>query len=424
MTWLAPGFLAWGGAALVILGALHFLARRTPPAEDLPTARFVPARALRITSRGIAPSDALLFLVRALALIAIASAFAGPLVRRARGVVRRVVVVDQSRAIANDLEVRDSARTLVRDGDALVAFDRIARRTTVRALDSLSRRDTRGSLSAALVAATRAAATLSSRADSVELVLVSPLARETIDDATLLARSAWPGRIRVVRVASRAPDTLAHAIDVESADDPLLASVRLRAGRTMGAAVRLRRADPNGADSTWASGAGHVLVHWPAATAHVLSPAWNRRARSDTIGAVVAGETVVVAPFLRAWSFTGGEVARWADGEPAAVEHATGDGCVRDIGIAFDATSDIPLRPEFARLMSELLAPCGGTRDARPSADSIVARIAGGGPLASAESFRAPTDVQTPWTPWLLAAAALLLLMDSVLRRDRRAVAA
>src|SRR4051812_970690 len=145
MSWLAPGFLAWGAAAVLLLGALHLLARRRPPAEDLPTARFVPTRALRITSRGIAPSDALLFVVRALALVAIASAFAGPLVRREHGVVRRVIVVDRSRAVASERDVRDSARTLIRDGDVLVAFDSAAQVITLRDLDTLRATDARGS---------------------------------------------------------------------------------------------------------------------------------------------------------------------------------------------------------------------------------------------------------------------------------------
>ena len=423
MSWLAPGFLAWGAVGVLLLGALHLLARRTPPAEDLPTARFVPARALRITSRGIAPSDALLFLLRALAIVAIASAYAGPLVRRQRGVVRRVVVVDHSRAVGSESDVRDSARAVFRNGDALVAFDSAARPISAPALDSLGRSEARGSLSAALVAATRVATSLSSSADSLELVIVSPLAKETTDDATLLTRDAWPGRARLVRVASLKPDTLEGVLEVESGDDPLLAALSLRGGRARGAAVRVRRAAPTVADTVWARGVGHVLVHWPDATAHA-APSWTRRAREDTIGGVVAGETVVVAPFLRAWSLEGRAVARWADGEPAAVEHATGNGCVRDVSIAFDDASDIPLRPEFVRLTTELLAPCGGARDLDVAPDSMISRLSGRGPLASAEAFRGRSVRRPPWIVWLLAAVVVLLLLEWALRRDRRVVAA
>jgi len=416
MSWLAPVFLVWGTAAVAVLAALHLLARRRPPPEELPTAQFVSARALRLTSRGLAPSDALLFVIRALALVAIASAFAAPLVTRSKARVRRVVLVDVSRAVARLSEVRDSVRAILQEGDALVSFDSAARRVT--SVDSLSTRDALGSLSSGLIAASRAAATLADRADSLELVVVTPLLDEELDEAIPVARASWAGRARLVRVASSSRDTTAHSIDIEAGDDPLLAALRLRGPASVGATLRVRRSAPNAADSAWARSTGHVLVHWPRIAD--VTARWPGRDRVDTVGGVVAGRTVVVAPFVREWTLDGRVVARWIDGEAAAVEHTVGAGCIRDVGIGVNPASDIPLRPEFARLTTVLLAPCGGIREARPASDSVVAGIVGGGPLATSESFRSTSRRRSPWTPWLLAAAFLLLALEWGLRRERR----
>lgn len=423
MTWLAPGYLFWGGVAVVAVAALHLLARRRPPAEDLPTARFVPSRALHVTSRGIAPSDALLFVIRALALIAIAAAFAAPLVRRARSRVQRVIVVDESRAVASAAELRDSVRAVLREGDVVVSFDSAARTVTPPRVDSIARTDSRGSLSAAFVAAARAAGALATTADSLELVVVSPLVAEEADAATSLTRDAWPGRARLVSVRARAADTAIRSLDVEAADDALLASMRLGGAREVSAALRVRRAQPSGADSAWAGERNHVLVHWPRSGDATI--AWRRRARLDTVAGAASGDAVVVAPLLRAWALdekAGRVVARWVDGEPAAVEHARGGGCIRDVAIDVDPASDAPLRPEFRRLTTALLAPCfgAGVLDARPAADSMLARLAGVGRLASTDDFRSASGERSPWTSWLFGAALALLALEWAARRERR----
>jgi len=421
MTWIAPGYLIWGSVAVLAIAALHLFARRRPPSQELPTARFVPDRALRITSRGIAPSDVLLFLARALAVVAIATAFASPLVRRARARVGRVVVVDRSRAVANIAELRDSVRSVLREGDALVTFDSAAHAAAAADADSIGVSDARGSLTAAMTGASRVAGTRADRADSLELVIVSPLLAEEIDEATPVARHAWSGRARLVRVRARGSDTASYSLDVEPGDDALLASLRLRGVRAAGASVRVRRARPSVADSVWARERGRVLVHWPRSDDRAT--AWLRRDRVDTVGGVAAGGAVVVAPLLRAWNLAGaGRVtARWVDGEPAAVEHDAGNGCIRDVGIDVDAASDAPLRPEFRRLTTALLAPCGGASafDARPATDTLVSSLVGAGRLASADAFTAPGR-HSPWTAWLLAAALALLALEWALRREPR----
>ena len=122
---------------------------------------------------------------------------------------------------------------IYRNGDAVVAFDSSARLVAGNVADTLGAlRPTirRGNLSAALIAALRAGSSLRDRADSLELVIVSPFAREEFDAATDTVRKLWPGKARLVRVASPATDTAAGAssLTISAApDDPLTVTVAL-----------------------------------------------------------------------------------------------------------------------------------------------------------------------------------------------------
>jgi hypothetical protein len=102
------------------------------------------------------------------------------------------VVADLSRAVAAVGAVRDSVRAIVGPGDIVVAFDSSARLIPTTGSDwteALSTVDAKGRLSAALVVAFRAAASLRSSADSIELVIVSPLQGEW--DAATALRALW-----------------------------------------------------------------------------------------------------------------------------------------------------------------------------------------------------------------------------------------
>jgi hypothetical protein len=121
------------------------------------------------------------------------------------------------------------------------------------------------------------------------------------------------------------------------------------------------------------------------------------------------------------WSLQGSAVARWADGESAAVEHAAGDGCIRDVGVLVDDASDVTLRAPFRRFASQLVGPCGGTRSARPLSEAGVAALIGNGGLASARALTDGKTASSRWTPWLLAFAALLLIAELAARRTTRA---
>jgi hypothetical protein len=415
MSWLVPSALAMAGAAALVVAALHLIARSRPVAEPLPTARFVPLRAVHARTRSLALSDVLLLLLRLAAIAAVGAGVAAPVIARARGRVASVVLIDRSRAVASQLELRDSARGVARGADRLIAFDSTARTLGSSSIDSLSPSSAPGSLSAALAAAARAAVELSERSDSVELTIVSPFAAEEIDRATQRLREVWPGRVRLVALrAAVADDSTARIESSESVDDPVIAGLSLAASSTATRVVRVVRGQMTAADSAWARDTGHVLLHWPAAD---TSATWPRHPTIDAIGGVASATGTLVGRFPRAWSLTGRAVARWADGEPAAVETPIGAGCVRDVAVLVDPASDVTLREPFRRFAAALLEPCGGARSARRIDDSSLARLAGAGPLAAAKDLRATEAGTSPATPWLLVLGALLLLVELAARR-------
>ncbi|HEU4563026.1 MAG TPA: hypothetical protein VFS05_00200, partial [Gemmatimonadaceae bacterium] len=77
---------------------------------------------------------------------------------------------------------------------------------------------------------------------------------------------------------------------------------------------------------------------------------------------------------------------------------------------------DLVLREGMRRLVAVLTEPCGGAPDLAPPADSLVARLAGDGPLAAARALRRAGDASSPATPWLLGAALLLVIAEPGVR--------
>jgi hypothetical protein len=448
---LAPWGLAAGALAATALAVLHAITVGRPRPQWLPTARFAPERAPRAVRRLSRPADRLLLTLRVLAALLAGLALARPVRTPERVGVARLVLVDRSRAAAAPAQraaVRDAVRALVRPGDVVLPFDATpgaplthapaaAAAAWARTLDSAlaappASPAARGALSAALVAARRAAPALAARADSLELVIVSPLARETVDAATLAVRATWGGRVRLVAVPAAAPAVAAPALPTRLAvrdaprDDALAAALALDGvARDEAAPVRLVRARATDADREWARGAaGRALVEWPADGRPTdAAPA------SDSAFALVAGDRAVVAPFARpalpATDSTTRIVARWADGRPAAVERALGAGCARTIAVAVPQVGDAALAPAFRALLPALLGPCGGARDLAPLGDADRARLAGTGPLLAAAPLRAPlAPARDPLGATLLALAAALLLLELPIRRRARRDAA
>jgi len=425
MSWLLPSALAIAAGASLVALALHFIARSRPFAESLPTARFIPQRPVRARARSIALSDILLLLIRIVAILAFGAAVAAPVFGAARGRVRRIILVDRSRDVGDDRETRDSARALGRVGDVVIAFDSAATRGgDASVLDSATKNDAAGSLSAAFVAALRAASRLSSSSDSIELVLISPLAAEEFDAATRSIRDDWPGRIRFVSVRG-APGN-ERTPTVESAtgqNDGVIAGLSLIGIMRPAGNVRIVRGQMTVADSAWARDSSHVVVHWPA---NDSSAGWQPRPTIDAIGGLASSTGTLIGRFPRAWTLSGAPIARWSDGEPAATEHSAGGGCIRDVGIVFDPASDITLRAPFRGFVARLLEPCGGARRTARADSALVATIVGTTRvthLATAAALRDRPSETSPWTPWLLALGAAMLLVEMAVRKLDRAAA-
>jgi len=375
MTFLAPGFLLAAGAAACAVIALHFIVTRRPRSMPFPTARFVPDAPVAARERSLRLSDLLLLVLRVFTIMLVGVALARPVLTPAREKVVRVIVADVSGAVADIADVRDSARSLMRPGDELIALDTSAR--TVRSPDSLSNRAgsrSVASLSAAMLAALRAGQRVRAGADSIELVVVSPVVATERDRATTAIRQQWPGRARLVPV---------RAMPADSSDLRPVEAVFLDSARP-GFAVP--------------------------------------RNRIDTVGAVVADGNVVVGTFERRWRFNGDSlkgarvIARWVDGDPAAIERDSGATCSKSILIPLDSSGDMVLRPGVAKLRASLSAPC---YRAPSSPDTALASIiaGGSGKLASTADFPAATDSASPISRWLIGLAIVLALAEMVLRR-------
>lgn len=410
MSFLAPFWL--GVAALAALGvaALHFITTQRPPPSILPTARFVPGGDARASSRAARPTDLPLLAMRCVALLLMGAAFASPVTHAGGSTLARVVVVDRSRAATAG--TRDSAIAFVRTGDALVLFDSAASIVTSGAADSLralAPGRSRGSLSAALIGARRAAREMARAADSVELVIVSPLTTDELDSASAKILARWPGRARLVR--SGAAPSVAATVTLASSDPddalrPVIAA--LGAGAVSGnarTAVRVVRDAPSPGDSL-AALAGGTLVYWPR----------MERAMPSAEG-LWAGGATIVAPFARLSMKDGGRVvARWADGERAAEELTLGRGCIRSVGVGIPPAGDVTIQPAFAAVARFLLAPCDGATTGIAASDSVARTFERPGAAATAAALRS-TDEESALAPWLLAAAMLLLAVELFMRR-------
>jgi len=413
MTFGSVAFL-WLGAGLVGgVVALHLLARRLPRARNLPTVRFVPERAVSAPAPRVPPSDLWLLVLRAAAVALFAVAFARPEIDTRSGV-RRLILMDRSASVASIDEAADSVARLAQPRDVILAFDTaISEVGDPRVVGGSS---ARGSLTAGLIAAVRAARAAAAGADSLELIVVSAFAREEWDSATTIARAAWRGRARAVRLRAAAPP-LDEVDAAMTPDDPLAAALALGTPRRFGATVRVVRGSPEPADSAWAHDTGGALVAWPA----------SFDTTTDTVGGVIAADAVVVSEFERPSreADLAGDgrrpMAWWIDGAVAATERTVGRGCIRDVGIPVPSASDLALRPSFVAFVRDLTAPCGGPRDTEPLADSIVLAFGGAGPSLAGRLVAAPLPPRVPANPWLLAAALGLLLIEPLVRRRRSA---
>lgn len=443
MTFGAPLWLALGAAAAIALVGLHLLAIGRPAPWLLPTARFIPIRAARARRLATRPTDRLLLATRVAAVLLAAIALSHPTRTPARRPVARVIVADLSSATRDAREVRDSVHALAAVGDVVIAFDsapsaavNVSDVTRDSLLDartaansSRGARVVPGVLSAALASARREAPALRERADSLELVIVSPLTARELDAATHAVRGAWGGRARVVRVAATPTDSTVATVAVRGGPaDDVLAAV-LPATANARTTRRIVRGGASAADSAMARDSGIVLVDWPANGAPA---AWPRRTHADVAGGVTAldgSHATFIAPLSRTVTLPSPMpndalvIARWADGEPAAIEHPLGRGCVREVAVAVPQNGDAALRTPFRAFVTAMTSPCATASMGAPIDARAVASLAGTGALLATRSLATPHAPRDPIARWLLAAALALLLLELPLRSVGRRTA-
>lgn len=411
MSFLAPWALWLGAAAAATTVLLHLVARQRPASYLLPTARFIPERQALVSRAASRPRDLPLLLLRALLLLCAGAAFAQPVFTPASRGLARIVLLDESALVADPVaaarratdRVPGPARTIV------IGFDTTVRTRTPA--DTVERDPARlapvASITTALVAARRAAGQLAPYADSIELVLVSPVTAREVDAGTWAVRAQWPGAIRIERVGARA-DTgplpaLERAIPPADVLGPALAHALVRPSPT---AVRIRRdGGATAADSAFARAGGTVV-------------AWDSAGGAARAQGVAAGDAVVVAPFARRVVPAGGTVrARWADGAPAAVEQRLGAGCIRSVGLGLPAAGDLALRPAVQHLIRALARGCTEPGGAALADGASLARLAGGPGAAPASALGDGVRPPSRIVPWLLAIALACGLLELALRR-------
>ena len=417
MTFLAPWALLVGALAAAGLVALHLVARQRPAAYPLPTARFVPDRRTLVSRVSRRPRELLLLLLRVVLVLSAAAAFARPVLATDRSARARVLLLDRSAAVADRAEVARRARAMMQDGVStrILLFDTSVVTFVMdgAATDSLERAlnagGAIGSVSAGFVAARRAGAELGARADSVELVLISPLTVRELDAATDSIRAVWPGGVRLVRVAAARDSVVLPPLDRAIVDAGVLGpALGSREVRRSARAVRLLERAPDAADSAFAR-AGGVVVRWNPIGARPL-----------VASAVAMGDDVIVASLGReSLSSAGVVLARWGDGSPAAVERASGGGCLREIAIGVPIAGDLPLSPAFQRVVNGLTAACVGARSVAgaPVDSARLATLVGASHAASGAALARGTERSAPAVPWLLGLALACALGELLVRR-------
>jgi len=417
VTFLAPGFFFASLAVAAGVIALHCIVTRQPRAGILPTARFVPNLPATATAKHTRPSDILLMLLRVLLVLAAGTGMARPIYKPSRGAEARVILADVSRSTRDTAALRDSVKALYRSHDALIAFDSSAR--AVGGDSALHASDARGNLGSAMIAAQRAASALRDRADSIELVVVSPFAAEEFDNATSEIRKLWPGRARLVRISSPVDSSSAYTIDIKYPEgDPLLIAVGFAKQYPDATGFIIRGGSPVIAE------AGRAVIDWPVTT---RPRGAVERVRPDVVGGVGSGSSLVVAPFTRKWSYPADSiraatvVARWIDGDPAVVEWNEGNSCVRSASIPVSANGDLVLRDDFARLVALIASPCGRAAATKPADPALVDGLRGPQQLASRDAFLPRGDVRSAIAPWLVALAILISIVELFVRRRRNA---
>ena len=408
MNFLAPGWILVAGVASAVVVAIHLISWRLPRVTPLPTARFVPDEPARRAARTVRLTDLALLALRVAILMAGGLALARPVFRSKPGGTARVIAVERT-ADTTSLR-RDLASFPEADRTVHVVFDTTARVVgdEAAALAAAKDSNTIASLSVGLLAAIREARVLARNYETVDVALVSAFDQQAFDAATTGVRATWPDSIQIVQRPLAVVSERATRVEIAGDDDdPVVAGIRLAEanGFVEGSSI-VRRAIITTTDSAIAV-TGVAFVVWP-----------RLAADSQLVDGIHAGEATAIGHFIRSHlSDSGRVVARWADGEPAAVERPVGAGCVRTIGFDVPDVGDFTITPGFQRLAAALLAPCGSRHAGRLAADSLIAAIAN--PPAQPSAFALPDERGSAnrLAAALMVLAVLLSTIELVVRR-------
>lgn len=435
----APWIFGVALAAALTITALHFLSVRQPRVLLLPTARFVPERDARAVARQAKPSDLLLLLLRVMALLAAGAALAGARCGAHGARTAQLIVIDAaSRA--------DSAALLLRAVSANGVADRAddsvddAEPPVVLWVNGVS--DDPGVAIAAAIRESARQAQVNPSLATLSLTVVMPdIVRSRRGwDAW---RDQWPARIRVVHpVLAGATDTSAVArsavgrvrvvtaatipgVDVVTAAFASRGAIALRAFGADVDEVIVRR------DTIEDATNARVFVRWPVSG---VPAGWRAAPPADSVGAVVAAGSALVAPWVRTalpptLSDSVRAIAWWSDGVAAAVERRRGTSCVREVAIAVPQGSDLLLSPAADGVLRALRAPCGGIGVPAPHEPAGATGANAATSQASASRFRAldatSRSTQPVWLATALLSVALLaLLAEQLVRRESVSTAA
>lgn len=427
MSFLAPGWIALAAAASLVVVAIHLIAWRLPRTVVFPTARFVPDEPARRAARTVRLADLGLLALRVAILMAGGIAMARPVFGSTPTGQATVIAIDKTAAAGDTAALLGVLRSIPRrDRTSFVVFDTtaIVERDDAAAMRSLSARPALASLSVGLLETIREARRLEHDYERVHVVLVSPLTRESFDEATVRMRALWPDSIRLIRVAVPSPGPIPVSIDMPSgADDPVLAGIRLaRSNGLVAGTARVVRDAADAIDSAWVD-SGRVLVVWPRAAAGA----------AERIDGVHAGDYTAIGHFigfgvrLQTRSLesdpepgdSGRVVARWVNGAAAAREVVRGGGCIRTIGFDVPDVGDFVLTPSFQHVAAELVGPCGGSRLFGPDVapDSLIAALAA---PPNAVVAKVTDDAHAPnrLAAVILVTAILLAMMEMIVRRQ------
>jgi hypothetical protein len=459
-----PGLLAAGLLAALLPLVLHLIARRPPERVALPTARFLAPdsrTAIRLRRR---PTDLLLLAFRMLLLALLGAAAAGPAWLPRQQGTAELVLLDRSAAMEGPAwaaAVAAARRALLGpDGSArgaLVLFDSaaapVARGGLTAALfDSLAAAGPGGAAPdyAAALRAVPSAARVLGGADSVRVTLLSSLRWDGWRPGLSAVRgAAWPGAVRL-------PDLPSAAASADTAGSP---STARRTAIVLAASERGGYVAAALGATGWSVGASTDS----ASVYFVLGPV-DATAASRVRAAVGAGATVVVSGAAPAgwadvlpWAAetdgdapTGGGslvfddgtrldgaarrlagrpragarlLAAWEDGRPAAAASRVGRGCVVYVGAELEAGS-LPLGASFPRAVDRLARGCDGARStvggSAPLDQGARAVLRGGGREAVAIASLGAAGGGIPLARWVLGAALLVALVETVLAYGRR----